>query len=391
MVRARMLVGLLAASLLVALSMGWMSIGSAKTPAEGGTVVGIDKLKVSGPYAHANLAVYLIHSPQRDDREFITLNEGLNSGKVTVTELENEQVSKLLIENRSDLPLFLQEGDRVTGGKQDRTIQSSLVIAAQSGKQPIPAFCIEQSRWSEGAKGRAFGANFNQGYASNSVRIASKLSGDQGRVWHEVRRQKAQLAEEIGTGNSNSSLNEAIDSEKIVDATKAYQEELNDLLAKHADAIGVAFALDGKIVEVNVFPGHPLLGKVYPRLLETYAVDAAISEKSDKKTKAPTSVEVKQFMLAQVAQQPQRDEKLDSANRLRVFASAAPAEGAPQTFRCETVHGGDLVHLQWFSAEQAAAAPAQAFGGNLGNRQEWPNANEPLQQAPQQLSPDQRR
>ena len=86
------------------------------------TIRAAENYRLSGPYAHQNLAVYLLHSDKRDDRDFITLNEGLKSGQVKVTELENEQVARLRIENQSDKPLFLQEGDRVTGGKQDRTL-----------------------------------------------------------------------------------------------------------------------------------------------------------------------------------------------------------------------------------------------------------------------------
>src|SRR5690349_3555661 len=69
--------------------------------------------QVTGPYAHENLAVFLLHAPTQDEREFITLDQGLKEGLVTVTEKDQEQVRELQIENRSEQPLFLQEGDRL--------------------------------------------------------------------------------------------------------------------------------------------------------------------------------------------------------------------------------------------------------------------------------------
>src|SRR6516165_642845 len=72
-------------------------------------------LRVSGPHVHDNLTVWLIHSDDRDERDFLTLDEGLAQGLVAVSEQASAQVNQLLIENLSDRPLFLQEGDRVRG------------------------------------------------------------------------------------------------------------------------------------------------------------------------------------------------------------------------------------------------------------------------------------
>ena len=311
----------------------------------------LTQYSVSGPYVHKNLAVYLIHSDKRDDREFLTLNEGLKSGLVKVTERESEQVSSLLVENRSDKPLFLQEGDRVTGGKQDRTIYSSLVIAAKSAPQPIPAFCIEPSRWSGD---KAFMENANSGYASNSVRQAAKLSMNQSLVWQRVGMTKQQLTRVLGTGNATTSLNEAIDSKKIVEATKDFQKTLGKLLDEHKDAVGFAFAVNGEILEANTFPGHRLAAKIFPRLLETYAVDAVVAAAQDKKAaqkQAPEKDKVLALMQSPVQEKADRDEKINDANELVIFAGKIiDPKTKIGTFRCATRYQGDVVHLQWIKA-----------------------------------------
>ncbi|MFA7233743.1 MAG: DUF6569 family protein [Terrimicrobiaceae bacterium] len=60
---------------------------------------------------------------------------------------ETGDVNELLIENPGDHDLFIQAGDIVKGGRQDRTRGVDLIVPAKSGKGPIPVFCVESARW----------------------------------------------------------------------------------------------------------------------------------------------------------------------------------------------------------------------------------------------------
>jgi hypothetical protein len=111
--------------------------------------------KIQGPYTHENFTVFVLCSEKQDEDNYLTLEEGLKSGDVKVSEMENERVGTLEIDNTSDQPLYLQEGERLQGGKQDRIITASLVIPPKSGKTTIPTFCVEHARWQTGEKGRA--------------------------------------------------------------------------------------------------------------------------------------------------------------------------------------------------------------------------------------------
>src|SRR5438552_7833147 len=135
--------------------------------------------QIRGPFAHENLAVFLLCADQEDTRDFLTLDEGLPKGLVKITEQERETVGSLQIENRSDRPLYLQEGERLQGGKQDRTIASSLVIPPKSGKTSVPTLCVEASRWVEGDKGIEFGVTLNPALAPKGVRGAAKVESNQ--------------------------------------------------------------------------------------------------------------------------------------------------------------------------------------------------------------------
>lgn len=300
-------------------------------PAEAG-------LRVTGPYAHENLAVYLIHSEKPDSRQFITLDEGLKKKWVEVSEKADEQVNELEIENRSDKPLFLQEGDRLTGGKQDRIIGLSMVVPPNSGKMKVPAFCVEQNRWSIGAYGEEFASTANSALASQSVRFASKVANDQGQVWEAVASQKSAL-ESHGVGNTTSSLNEAIDSEEMKKVSDEYESQLGDIFAKHADAVGVAFVLNGEVLEVDIYPGNDLLKRISPRLLKGYAIQAIAEKKEGVEHPEPSAIAA---FMKEAGKKAERTQDIDGRNRFRLVHY-------DKRVNCETVYEGERVHLQWLA------------------------------------------
>src|SRR5215510_8865160 len=104
--------------------------------------------KVSGPYSHKNLSIFLIHGEDRAKGWVpLTLQEAMEQKKVIVHETEN--VNSLAIENVSREEVFVQSGDIVKGGKQDRVLAIDLIVPPKSGRMPIDSFCVEQGRWNK--------------------------------------------------------------------------------------------------------------------------------------------------------------------------------------------------------------------------------------------------
>ena len=301
-----------------------------------------EELRVSGPYSHENVSVFLVHADKQADGDFITLDEGLKNGTVKVMEQERAEVGELRIDNQSDYPLFLQEGDRVLGGLQDRTIITSMVVPPKSGPLPLPSMCVEAGRWSahDGRRGGTmwFDAPANGALAPRDVRMAAKVNKDQGKVWAAVAEQKAIARSSLGTVNTNSSLNEMLDSPEVKKLSDACAEALKGVLEEHDDAVGVAIAVNGKIQEVNVYPNHKLLAKVYPRLLQSYALQAAVEKDKGLDAKAVYSDDVARFMK-ESREKERRAEQVDVGNRLSV------REGE-ETVECTTLYKGKAVHSQ---------------------------------------------
>ena len=100
------------------------------------------------------------------------------------------------------IDLYLQAGDVVSGGKQDRTIQVDTVIPAKSGRQSIASFCVEQGRWTAGATTDAIGqeaaalefksAGVNA--AAPELKMAIQGLRNQSEVWRNVEKENGKVA-----------------------------------------------------------------------------------------------------------------------------------------------------------------------------------------------------
>jgi len=114
-----------------------------------GAVLPVDDYRLSGPYTHDNLTVFLIHGRETlGTNEFLTLEEALRDKMAIVH--ETGSVNQLTIENQSaNADVFIQSGDIIKGGKQDRTLPYDSIIEAKSGQVPIDSFCVEHGRWSQ--------------------------------------------------------------------------------------------------------------------------------------------------------------------------------------------------------------------------------------------------
>src|SRR5436190_17919166 len=106
--------------------------------------------RVTGPVVHENLAIYLVHGKSAVGPVPLTLEDALTKGSVKVHETGN--VNELQIENLGTGEVFVQSGDIVKGGQQDRVLTVSLLLPPRSGRIPIASFCVEQGRWTARGK-----------------------------------------------------------------------------------------------------------------------------------------------------------------------------------------------------------------------------------------------
>jgi hypothetical protein len=253
---------------------------------------------MSGPVSHDNLAVYFVHGPSKAGPVPLTLQEALTHGTVRVSETGN--VNTLAIENFGDQAVFVQAGDVVKGGQQDRTLTVSLVLPPKSGRIPIASFCVEHGRWS--ARGTEDARSFASSPAavpSREMKLAmqaamppspghdgSDTGARQQKVWDGVQAAQQRLAAATGADvrspQSATSLQLALENKKLADAREAYVAALKAAGEADDDIVGYVFAVNGKLNSAEVYESNGLFRKMWPKLLDASAIEA-ISHRNDAK------------------------------------------------------------------------------------------------------------
>ena len=317
-VRTRIFLALVALSFVA----GWVVMD--QRPASAGEVGGAAEFKVLDPIRHGNLTVFpVVASKSYPTREFLTLDEGLRSGDVVVTEYGNvqglirrhtrpavlhdgAQVNRLVLINNSKRPLLLLAGEIVTGGKQDRVIGKDRIVPAESDPVDLSVFCVEPGRWvatSEhfGASGAMYGGAVGGPtvagtlMAQPSVRAKAMGDKDQGEVWAEVRKQQSSMADTLAPAvprasrevSSTSSYARVMENEEVKkqvdDVAKPIEQNYHSLIKqlRYRNAVGVVVAVNGRIIWADVFASTELLEKYWPKLVRSYASEAVVTRAKD--------------------------------------------------------------------------------------------------------------
>ncbi|QEL15662.1 ARPP-1 family domain-containing protein [Limnoglobus roseus] len=284
--------------LLTGLAALWSFSGSPKRTAAEPPVT------LSTGHAHDNLTVFILRgSDVLDSKRILTLQEALEKGLAVVHETSN--VNMLQVENLSaDHELFLQSGDIVKGGKQDRLISQDLLIQANSGKVPCPANCCEHSRWQ--GRGKEASGKFetsNDFAVGNEIRIAN-VAQQQGAVWANVAKCQEDLSRNLGksvTANpSPTSLQLALEDKDLRAKLAAYERDLGGLANAYHDAVGVVIAVNGQVIASDVYGSRLLFQKAWPKLLKSAAADAVAQMPKDGKAAVATREEAEKFLVAKV-------------------------------------------------------------------------------------------
>jgi hypothetical protein len=255
--------------------------------------------RLSGPYTHKNLTVFLVHGKDQTSRTFLTLQEALAQKKVRI--YETKEVNELVIKNFSNENIYVQAGDIVRGGEQDRMISIDFIVPPKSGRMPIEAFCVESGRWNKrGNEEAAVFSSSENGVVSKEIKLAAKSAKSQEEVWENVKVAQDKLGRNVGGSvqdrTSTSSLELSVESPKVKATTAAYLKSLSGILQNKSDVIGYVFAINGKVNSADIYASHALFAKLWPKLIKSSAVEAVAEIQNGLEHKPVTGESVEAFL-----------------------------------------------------------------------------------------------
>lgn len=277
--------------------------------------------RISSPYTHKNLTIFLIHGEDASsNRDLITLQEAMEMKVFKV--YETEDVNELMVENISPkYDVFIQSGDIVKGGKQDRVLAISVIIPRNSGKVSIEAFCVESGRWEgRGTESRKEFSSSEERVISKELKIATNGTvsgsgsgngtgtgtgngsgrGSQTEVWKEVANAQqninANVMVDVTANSSRSSLQLSLENKKLVKERDAFVKNFSDLARGKSDVIGYAFAINGKINSADVYVSNHLFAKLWPKMLKAAVIEAISLANQPKAVSEPTPGDISGFL-----------------------------------------------------------------------------------------------
>ncbi len=257
--------------------------------------------KVSEPYTHKNLSIFLIHGQdQIKNKNFLTLEEALKQKKVRL--YETGEVERLELENLTkNTDIYVLAGDIVKGGKQDRVVQHDLVLSPKSGKVNVSSFCVEQGRWQR--RGSESLANFKtsrNSISSQALKLSVRKYKTQKQVWDNVKLSQQRIRSKTGLGavevESTTSMDLTLENKKLKKESKEYFDKLQSITENKQDIIGYAFAINGEIRSADVYAGNQLFIKLWPKLLKSSVVEAVAEYDENIEFKSATMDDVKQII-----------------------------------------------------------------------------------------------
>ncbi len=253
-----------------------------------GPAVETGAYELSGPFTHANLSVFFIHGPDAmQEQRFITLQEAVSQNLAVV----HDTGVSLTVDNRANLPLFIQGGDIVKGGNQDRVLPYDYLIPAGATRSPVSAFCVEAGR--SFPRGDESSTSFQVSSAqlpTRSLKLAALLRRSQNDVWNGVSQTQTNLTRNLGSSvqspRSQTSLQLTLEHPRVQQAAQAYIDKLSVL--QKDNVIGFAVAINGKIESADVYASSDLFRSLWPKLLQASAV-AALAEQQSAPPRPPLS------------------------------------------------------------------------------------------------------
>lgn len=295
-------------------------------------------VSVGQPQAYANMKIYPLHAKNGHQRSYRTLDEAMNNKQLEVKEVsEGGSVPTLAVHNTGKLPVLLVVGEELIGAKQNRVLNTSLLVPAETELQ-IPVSCVERGRWAYTT------AEFDTSTSSShfalrkkqtenvttQLRVSAKHDAVQSAVWSEVERK-------ISSHGSSSNTRALHD---VYDQTES---KLKDYLAAFTplEAEGMLIEINGQVVGGDLFDHTETMRTLWPKLVRSYALDAI--ERIDKPATVPVTSDTREFLTAVQSAKDETYDGVGLGKEIRVSSDQVSGSGLFWEDR--------LIHASMFNAK----------------------------------------
>jgi hypothetical protein len=313
----------------------------------------LSELSIEAPIGYQRLRIIPLRPEGTSGLEYLTFDDSL-AALVTIEESSpSGSVPELRVRNRAKNRVFIPDGSTLTGAKQNRVVNLSIMVAPESVTL-IPVSCVERGRWRLLSPQFAVGgfadsplrAKMCRG-ATESLKRSGKVNVDQGEVWRHV----DDMLQSAGTSSPTAAYHALYEK---------WQPDLSDCEARlrlPKNVSGVAVEIDGLLQALDLFDKSNTLHKLWPRLVRSYLLAALRPEMPQGK-----KTEVKGFLEHLLNSEGECYEPAGVGTTIRLTNN----EAVGSALVCE----GQLVHLSVFAS--ADPKPAGSEPPPMAPREDCP-------------------
>ncbi len=218
------------------------------------------------------LSIVQFCSEQVDSFEYVSVGYAINNKMIEIKEISDSgSVNNIFVLNKSDKFVFFMDGDVLIGAKQNRVLNTSILIEPQT-KTNIPVSCVEAGRWryrSSIFRDSDFVAPTNLRASkakdvNKSLKMEKGFYADQSKVWSIV----------LYSASSSDVYSETSDLSDVFEKKKDYFEEFLKGFKVNNQANGLAIFLRKKLLSIDLFNRRDIYAEYFPKIIKGTAAEA---------------------------------------------------------------------------------------------------------------------
>jgi hypothetical protein len=291
---------------------------------------------------YKDIAIVPLLSSMEGRLKYLTLSEALASWTIAASEVSaGRPMPELLVINRGNQPILLIDGEELSGAKQNRGLNSSILLKEYS-KTKIPVSSTEQGRRSPTS--RAFQESGNvmprtirarkTRSVTASLAASASFRPDQGEVWDSI----AELQSKSCVPSPTSAMS---------DVFKAHGVSLSQCAQTFPllfNQIGLLAVIDGGAAGLELISYSGAYAKLHPKLIRSYALESLLEQKGKPITQNQALDRAKAFLDYLQTAQPIPFPSVGHGTDLRFQAKGLVGTAL--------VHENEVIHAAFFSLDE---------------------------------------
>jgi len=288
-----------------------------------------------------NLSIVPLFYNNTSSLNYISLKNGLEKKLLEVTEVsEGGSVPTLKVINNAKKPLFILDGEELIGAKQNRIVNTSMLLAASSNCQ-VPVSCTERGRWRYNSRNFSDSGVVMSSKArySKSERVYKSLmnkrgyNAEQSEVWNDIEHMHAKYATTSGT-------------RAMKDAFIQKDNDIKDYIAAfplQSYQNGMIVFQNGKLVGGEFISNPDVYADLHVKLIKSFSIEAMHEREAVQTNDFDLQKEASQnlYLLKEATATEHQPIGLGKDIRLETSSNKASA----------LEYKGEVIHISFFPKE----------------------------------------